>query len=273
MRWDTLVTKGASVLGLGLCRFRGRQLADGLERAVDRFHRRLNNTDFVMHRNGELRVLRTVMQDARCVFDVGANVGEWTLEAAALAPECTIHAFEIVPLTYETLRARTASKPKIRVNNLGLSATGEPVTIHLGETSDTATACRLESAPLHQEYYSAQIRCTTCRAEDYMREQGIDEVDFVKIDVEGMDLQVIKGFGERLRHVRALQFEYGIFNIASRDLLHDFYQHLQQRGFLVGKIFPAHVVFSDYHFNMENFHGSNYVAVREDQRELIQALQ
>jgi hypothetical protein len=101
---------------------------------------------------------------------------------------------------------------------------------------------------------------------------AVSGVDYLKIDVEGMDLRVIKGFGDRIEGVRALQFEYGIFNIASHDLLSDFYRYLNEHGFVVGKIFPKRVVFSGYHFNMENFHGSNYLAVRRDQRELIEDL-
>ena len=87
-----------------------------------------------------------------------------------------------------------------------------------------------------------------------------------------MDLRVIKGFGEDIRKVRAIQFEYGIFNISSHDLLADFCSWLGSRGFVVGKVFPRTVQFFDYDFNMENFHGSNYVAVREDERKLIRDL-
>ena len=87
-----------------------------------------------------------------------------------------------------------------------------------------------------------------------------------------MDLKVIRGFGDTLNRVRALQFEYGVFNIASRDLLADFYRYLTFHGFVVGKVFPSSVLFSDFSFDMENFHGSNYLAVKSDESDLIAAL-
>lgn len=255
------------------CRYRGHQPLDGLERVVARFHQRLDNVDFEMHRNGELRVLEIMARsEPRRLFDVGANKGDWTATAQRLMPACTIHAFEIVPETFKQLEARLGRLPNVRLNAYGLSSRAEQIEIHLGPTSDTATACRIEGMRFHEEYYSARVRCEAITAADYLRTQGIDQVDLVKIDVEGMDLEVIRGFGERLRDVRAIQFEYGIFNIASHDLLSDFYRHLQAHGFLIGKIFPRRVAFLDYHFSMENFHGSNFLAVRSDEVALIESL-
>ena len=124
----------------------------------------------------------------------------------------------------------------------------------------------------HDHYYQGQVHCQIRKASAYVRKHQIERIDFVKIDVEGMDLKVIRGFEDTLDRVRALQFEYGVFNIASRDLLADFCSLLGSKGFVVGKIFPRTVSFFDYHFDMENFHGSNYVAVKADEESLFQAL-
>ncbi|MGH8218748.1 MAG: FkbM family methyltransferase [Steroidobacteraceae bacterium] len=270
---ERFLTKAASAVGMLCCRYRGHQPLDGLARVVARFHQRLDNVDFEMHRNGELRVLEIMSRGKpRCLFDVGANKGDWTATARRLIPACTIHAFEIVPETFKRLEARLGRLASVHLNDCGLSSQAEQIEIHLGPTSDTATACRIEGMRFHEEYYRTRVRCAAITAADYMRTHGIDQVDLVKIDVEGMDLQVIRGFGERLRDVRAIQFEYGIFNIASHDLLSDFYRHLQALGFLVGKIFPRSVAFLDYHFSMENFHGSNFLAVRDDEVALIEKL-
>jgi FkbM family methyltransferase len=270
---ERFITRAASAIGMLCCRYRGCEPLDGFERVLARFHQRLNNVDFEMHRNGERRVLEIMSRSRpRCLFDVGANRGDWTAAAAQLMPQSTIHAFEIVPQTFKELDARLGHTPNVRLNEAGLASRSQQVTIHLGPSSDTATACRIEGMRFHEEYYSARVRCNAIAAADYLRTHAIEEVDLVKIDVEGMDLEVIRGFGERLRDVRVIQFEYGIFNIASHDLLGDFYRHLGAHGFAVGKIFPRRVAFLDYHFSMENFHGSNYLAVRSDQAPLIEAL-
>ena len=105
-----------------------------------------------------------------------------------------------------------------------------------------------------------------------MAGQGIEAIDFLKIDTEGMDLRVIKGFGDELQKVKVIQFEYGIFNISSHDLLADFFSHLTTRGFSIGKIFPRHVDFFAYDWPMENFFGANFLAVHQSETELISKL-
>jgi hypothetical protein len=104
-----------------------------------------------------------------------------------------------------------------------------------------------------------------------MQKHSIGTIDFLKIDKEGSDLWVINGFENALKKVKLIQFEYGIFNIQSKDLLVDFYTYLKNMGFVVGKIFPNHIDFSPYHFNMENFHGGNFIAINENEPEIIEA--
>lgn len=257
-----------------LCARRGKPFVDILEKKCDAFHRILNNVDFNMERNGELRILRIINDlQPRVIFDIGANKGEWSRLVSQMNPSCIIHAFEIVPSTYEELLRSTRNLANVERNNYGLSDKEGVLSVSLGRDSSTATGCRIRTMRFHNEYYYKEIRCKVRKASDYMNERNLKFIDYAKIDVEGMDFRVIKGFGNQLPKVRALQFEYGIFNISSHDLLADFYRHLNKYGFVVGKIFPRCVKFCEYHFDMENFHGSNYIAVRNEERELIERLQ
>jgi precorrin-6B methylase 2 len=89
---------------------------------VDNFHRRLNNVNFNIEKNGELRVLQKLAKiDPKCIFDVGANKGDWSQIVSKLYPSCTIHAFEIVPSTYEELTRNTKELHNVIPNNFGLS--------------------------------------------------------------------------------------------------------------------------------------------------------
>jgi FkbM family methyltransferase len=265
--------KIAAGAGRMLCRMRGGRFGDAIERLCDRFHRALDNVDFEIERNGERRVLEIVSAATPgCLFDVGANSGDWTKLARSLNPAARIHAFEIVPSTRAHLVTATGGLGGIVVADHGLSDAEGVVDVRMGTHSAMATVFPIEGMEAHASYYDHVVSCRVRRADTYMEAQGLETVDFVKIDAEGMDLRVIRGFGDRLRDVRAIQFEYGIFNIASHDLLADFCRHLAAHGFVVGKVFPRRVRFFDYHFDLENFHGSNYVAVRGGERELIEGL-
>ena len=268
-----IFSKVAARVGRVLARYRGYSFFDGLESAVYAFHQSLNNVDFQTDRNGERRVLQKLQPyQFKCLFDVGANVGEFSIEAAGLFPNSTIHAFEIVTSTFETLIQNIDGLHNVIANPVGLSSDGSKVSINMGDEISTATAFKIDGMKYHDEYYHQAILCETIKASDYVRANSISEIDFLKIDVEGMDMQVIKGFEKEISLVRVIQFEYGIFNISSHDLLADFCHYLEGYGFVVGKIYPRCVRFFDYHFSMENFHGSNYLAVKKNETELIKVL-
>jgi FkbM family methyltransferase len=268
-----IISKVLLKVSRALQQYRGRPLADGIEKITVAFHRNLDNVNFDINTNGELRVLKILSaQRPKCVFDVGANIGEWSAKFSAMNPECEIHAFEPIPDTFERLVHNVSHLKNIKTNNIGLSEQNEKIIFNIGTESDTATAYKIEGMKFHDEYYERTVTCSVKKAVDYATEMNIGYIDFVKIDVEGMDLRVIKGFENKLSDVQAIQFEYGIFNISSHDLLSDFCLHLQKNDYKIGKIFPRHVKFFDYHFDMENFHGANYIAVKKDQKELIAKL-
>jgi hypothetical protein len=99
-------------------------------------------------------------------------------------------------------------------------------------------------------------------------------IDLLKIDVEGLEGEVVLGFLDtiRKRKIRCIQFEYGYANVLSHFLLFDFYRRLEPMGYVVGKIFPDRVEFRPYSLEMESFKGPNYIAVLVDQQVLIRQL-
>jgi hypothetical protein len=102
------------------------------------------------------------------------------------------------------------------------------------------------------------------RGDSFLQREGIAEVDFLKLDVEGAEHLVLKGLEDRLqqRSIRFIQFEYGRVNILTHFLLRDFYQLLTGYGYVVGKIFPDYVDFREYELGDEDFIGPNYLACR-----------
>jgi hypothetical protein len=70
-----------------------------------------------------------------------------------------------------------------------------------------------------------------CRAIDYIQKNNIEHIDFVKIDTEGHELSVLQGFGEMLRIVDTIQFEYGGTFIDTGVRLQDVIDYLKKQGY------------------------------------------
>jgi hypothetical protein len=102
------------------------------------------------------------------------------------------------------------------------------------------------------------------RGDEFLEREGIGEVDFLKLDVEGAEHLVLQGLERHLRQqrVRFVQFEYGRVNILTHFLLRDFYQLFGAYGYVVGKIYPDYVDFREYDLSDEDFLGPNYLACR-----------
>jgi FkbM family methyltransferase len=230
-----------------------------------------NADDYDFETNGERRVLEILLRSgARCLLDVGANVGDWALVAHRLGPEATVHCFEVVPDTHAVLRERTRAIPRIVVNPCGLSDREEEVSVrYFPGASVLAT---LTEYPHERE--SVVVRGRVARGDDYLKERGIERVDLLKIDVEGAEERVLRGFVDALAagRIEAVQFEYGQVSILTRFLLRDFHSFFEERGFVVGKVYPAGVAFRAYAFAHEDFRGSNFVAVKRGRADLVLAL-
>jgi hypothetical protein len=102
------------------------------------------------------------------------------------------------------------------------------------------------------------------RGDEFLMREGVGEVDFLKLDVEGAEHLVLKGLADHLRQrsIRLIQFEYGRVNILTHFLLRDFYQLLAGYGYVTGKIYPNYVDFREYSLSDEDFMGPNYLACR-----------
>ena len=84
----------------------------------------------------------------------------------------------------------------------------------------------------------------------------------MKIDVEGADLDVLRGFAGALTagRVRTVQFEFTLWAAIARVWLGEFYELLAPYGFEIGKIYPTRVDWRAYRPDHERFLRTNFLA-------------
>lgn len=237
------------------------------------------NRQYDVTRNGETALLERLRPfRPRLVLDVGANVGDWTIAASRSLPEVTVHAFEAAPHTAELLaRNLAAQADRVVINATGLSDHAGWLTLYATPDDTTKASIVPDVARAVAEQGWAQVEAVTVQTvtgDAYLREHQIDHVDMLKIDVEGAEFSVLRGFADAFaRHaIDLVQFEYGQLNVATRDFLGDFYRFFTDRGFIVGKLFPEGVSFKSYELDDEDFLGPNYLACSAARTDLIEAL-
>jgi hypothetical protein len=89
-------------------------------------------------------------------------------------------------------------------------------------------------------------------------------IDIVKIDVEGHELSVLKGFGQAILHTKIIQFEFGGCNIDTRTYFQDFWYFFKERNFSLYIITPLGLSkIEKYIESLEFFSTTNYFAVNQ----------
>jgi FkbM family methyltransferase len=157
------------------------------------------------------------LREGMTVFDVGANVGELTLLFSRFAGASGgVHAFEPTGRGFERLSAvcRAASLDNVRLNRLALAEEEGPVRLHVYDDAHLSWTTRAER-PLEDYGISVKPQATeeapATTLDLYCERNGVAEIDLLKIDVEGAELQVLVGARRMLREgrVRCVTFEFG----------------------------------------------------------------
>jgi FkbM family methyltransferase len=150
--------------------------------------------------------------DPPMVWDVGANVGDYALCVLRRLPTAHVWAFEPQKGAYSTLARTFAEAANVRCGNIGLSSEDHEGLLH--KTSHPA--CYLASTvPQSGHRLGVQINTTEpaqfVAGANLMEREGVKCIDWLKLDTEGHELEVLRGFGDRLVHdVQVVQFEYNL---------------------------------------------------------------
>ncbi|WP_177169844.1 FkbM family methyltransferase [Ectothiorhodospira marina] len=235
------------------------------------FDREYHGIENKIRINGEAWLLEILAPlQFQTIFDVGANVGNWSRIAYTHHAHAQIHAFEVVPDTREVLVSNLKEMmDRVVINDAGLGP--EEGSLPIWYEPDQSV---LSSALNFQSAKAKQRDCPITTGDAYCKRHGIDRIDLLKIDVEGAEKMVLDGFEGMLEEkaIRLIQFEYNQGAILSKFLLRDFYEFFEQQGYRVARLFPDRVQFKSYGFDDEDFKGPNYLAIYTDDTQVLEAL-
>jgi len=143
----------------------------------------------------ERDLLFRIVKPGMTVFDIGANIGWYSLLIAQKMPQCKLLAFEPIPSTCRRLSRNVELNrlSNITVYNHGLSDSEEEKIFYFApEISGAASGANI----LGWDTVRTE-KCRVRRMDDVWRENAL-RVDFIKCDVEGAELFVFRGGAECL---------------------------------------------------------------------------
>lgn len=193
--------------------------------------------------SGEVWLLQKHLKlgDAPVFIDAGANVGSFSRLFAGLYPRALIHALEPHPGNFKSL----SQIEGIHSHNLALGS--KEGTLELfdkdSEGSTFASVYPEVLSKVHRtEAMAVSVQCTTL--DKFCTQQAISKVDFLKIDTEGYEFEILQGASELIRTsaVPHILFEFNSMNTISRVFMRDFRMLLPRHKFyrlLPGSLLPV----------------------------------
>ncbi len=139
-----------------------------------------------------------------CVFDIGANIGIYSLLASSINPKSRVFAFEPVPRVFEHLRKNSA------INRMdGIECIPSAVTDRNGSVAMYVPLGAVPSAAslviqTETEYEMINVEATT--VDDFVALKKIPAIDLVKIDTEGNEAAALRGATDTLKRDKPIIF-------------------------------------------------------------------
>lgn len=162
------------------------------------------------------------------IFDVGANVGCYTLKIISSLKErsdAKIYCFEPSKYTFKILIDNLSNYKNVKLFNFGFSDKKESVTLYSDKKGSGLASIynrRLNHFDIDLNYKEL-IHLESL--DNFCKNKGIDHINFLKLDVEGHEYKALKGAKDLIskNSIDFIQFEFGGANIDSRTYFQDFY--------------------------------------------------
>lgn len=218
--------------------------------------------------SGELNVVKNIkIRRAPVIFDVGAaDNSEFLRHVYARFPKARVFAFEPNELAYKQL---LKNKPNVlvKIYKLGMGDKNSKNILYDYSKSFSTQHARIHGGVIdkskNQKNSSQIIKITTI--DSFTKKNGIEYIDFLKIDVEGFDYKVLIGANDLIknRRIKYIQFEFNEMCVDNRVFLSDFITLL--KDYNLYRLLPTDLVpISPYRpWLSEIFSFQNILAIRK----------
>ena len=178
--------------------------------------------------------------NVRCVFDVGAHVGQTAVRLAEQFREARIFSFEPDPDSYAKLQRLAEGCSRITAVNAAVGEADGAATFFVNRFDQTNSL--MKTAPGAERHLVVQdgmvtereIQVPVLTLDRFCAERQIDRIDLLKLDTQGYELQVLDGARGLLSRVAVPLIYLEVSFVRYYDgqpLFPEVYQYLYDRGY------------------------------------------
>ncbi len=142
-----------------------------------------------------------MVRDSTVIFDVGANVGLYSLLAASSNGKATVHAFEPTPILASAVaeNARLNGLKNIVINQMAVSETNGEVFLNFCAGRDGSITNEGMNFVTSEKLQAEGEAVESVALDSYCQKHGINSIDLMKMDIEGGESSALLGAQELLK--------------------------------------------------------------------------
>jgi FkbM family methyltransferase len=185
------------------------------------------------HKNSLLQTFYSVLKEAgfepKHIIDVGANHGDWTRQALVMFPNARISMLEPQDWLLPKFQDLLEKYPLVRFFPIGAGKKKGSFMFTIAERDDSSTF-RL-TAEEAKEKGLVQKEIPVLTLNELLGTYDLPVPDLVKIDAEGLDLDVLEGASDLMGQTEVFMVEAGIMNKMFSNNLLDLVQYMDNKGY------------------------------------------
>lgn len=136
---------------------------------------------------------QTYSRNAKVIFDVGANLGIYSLTSAAISPKTKIFSFEPTPSLVEHLRQTIATNRLTQIEVIQNAVSRSSGTAALNFFGGTEAGNEGMNFVTQKARGPDAISIDTISLDDFCDQRGINQIDLLKIDIQGNEPAALEG--------------------------------------------------------------------------------
>lgn len=175
------------------------------------------------------------------IVDVGANRGQFTLAALNVLPQANVLCFEPLESAYNGLSRLFNFETRVSMHNTAIGDVDTHMSMNVSNKEDSSSL--LEISDLQAEIFpgtehSEVEKVSVCRLSKFMTNDLLDKNILIKIDVQGYELEVLRGAGEILSKVQTIYVECSFVELYAQQAdAKDVIEFLSTHGFSLDGVY------------------------------------
>jgi FkbM family methyltransferase len=178
--------------------------------------------------------LKKIGFEPKHIVDIGANHGTWTREALKYFPLAYYTLLEPQYWMEESIKDLLAINKKVKFNAVGAGATEGTFKFTIANRDDSCSFRYTEAEAAAQGLEQIEVPVVTLN--NLLAESTLPIPDIIKIDAEGLDLEVLKGSSNYFGKTEIFMVEVGVVNKEFDNSFLKMINYMDSNGYILFEI-------------------------------------